>query len=83
VNQNRLPSWKVRRKVIFLSVFTGVGMIIAGAVGLFQDRVTGELVAGGVALVSIVVTAYASMATLDDKWHFKPDEEYERENPDG
>ena len=81
MNPSKVPSWKVRRKVIFLSVFTGVGMIITGGIGLFQDRVTGELITGGVALVSIVVTAYASMATLDDKWHFKPEEE--GENPDG
>lgn len=52
-------------------------MIIAGAVGLFQDRFTGELVYGGVTLVSAVVSAYATMATFDDKWQGNGD------NPDG
>lgn len=72
------PSWKIRRKVIFLSVFTGILMIVAGGVGLFQDRMTGELVAGGVALVTLVASAYVGFATVDDKWHFK-----DGGNPDG
>jgi hypothetical protein len=54
-------------------------MIGLGALGLFQDKMTGELVAGGVALVTLVASAYIGFGTVDDKWHHKP----EMENPDG
>lgn len=54
-------------------------MITVGGVGLFQDKMTGELVVGGVALVSLVASAYVGFATVDDKWHHKTD----MENPDG
>jgi hypothetical protein len=43
-------------------------MIIAGGIGLFQDRFTGELVYGGVTLVSAVISAYVTMGTFDDRW---------------
>ena len=44
-------------------------MIAIGGLGLFQDKMTGELVVGGVALVSLVASAYVGFATVDDKWH--------------
>lgn len=50
-------------------------MIVAGAIGLFQDRFTGELVYGGVTLISAVISAYVTMGTFDDRW--------QKENPDG
>ena len=76
--------WRIRRKLIFGAVFFGAAMIISGAFGLFQDKFTGELVYGGVTLISGVVAFYQAMATLDDKWqgHMVPPEEDE-ENPDG
>lgn len=49
-------------------VFFGAAMIVSGAFGLFQDKFTGELVYGGVTLISGVVAFYQAMATLDDKW---------------
>jgi len=73
------PSWAIRRKVIWSSILGGFGMIALGGVGLFQDKMTGELVVGGVALVSLVASAYLGFATVDDKWHHKND----MENPDG
>lgn len=54
-------------------------MIAVGAYGLFVDKVTGELIVGGVALVSLVASAYVGFATVDDKWHHKTD----MENADG
>ena len=73
------PSWEIRRKVIWSSIIGGFGMIALGAIGLFQDKVTGELITGGVALVTLVASAYVGFATVDDKWHHTP----EMENPDG
>lgn len=73
------PSWAIRRKVIWSSIIGGFAMITLGAIGLFQDKVTGELITGGVALVTLVASAYVGFATVDDKWHHTP----EMENPDG
>jgi hypothetical protein len=69
------PSWRIRRKVIWSSIVGGFAMIALGAIGLFQDKVTGELVVGGVALVSLVASAYLGFATYDDKVHHKVDME--------
>ena len=72
------PSWKIRRKVIWSSIVGGFAMIALGAYGLFVDKITGELIVGGVALVSLVASAYVGFATVDDKWHHKG-----MENEDG
>ena len=61
--------WRIRRKLIFGSVFFGAGMIVVGAIGLFGDKFTGELVYGGVTIITGAVSAYAGFATYDDKWH--------------
>jgi hypothetical protein len=68
--------WKIRRKLIFGAVFFGAGMIVAGGIGLFEDRFTGELVYGGVTIITGAISAYAGFATYDDKWHNEG-------NPDG
>lgn len=54
-------------------------MIGLGAIGLFQDKMTGELITGGVALVTLVASAYIGFGTVDDKWHHTND----MENADG
>jgi hypothetical protein len=69
------PSWAIRRKVIWSSLIAGFVMIASGAIGLFQDKVTGELITGGVALVTLVASAYIGFATVDDKWHHSTDME--------
>ncbi len=68
------PSWQIRRRVIWSSIVGGFVMIAVGAYGLFVDKVTGELIVGGVALVSLVASAYVGFATVDDKWHHKNEE---------
>lgn len=68
-------NWKIRRALIFATVGFGFAMIISGAVGLFGDKFTGELVYGGVTLITAVVSAYTGFATYDDKWN--------GESPDG
>lgn len=61
--------WKVRRTLTLGAVVFGAAMIIAGGLGLFSDKFTGELVYGGVTIISAVLAAYQTMATYDDKWH--------------
>ena len=49
-------------------------MIVFGAFTYKSDtQVATQLIVGGVSLISIIVTAYTAFATIDDKWHFKPD----------
>jgi len=74
--------WKIRRTLTIGAVLFGAAMIIAGAFGLFNDKFTGELVYGGVTIVSAVLAAYQTMATYDDKWQGVPPGKDEA-NPDG
>ena len=71
----KLPSWKHRRRLIYLSYLVSVLMIISGITIREFEEVARELVIGGVALITIILTAYTAFATFDDKWHFKDDEE--------
>lgn len=64
----RGPSWKFRRKIIFGAYRLSVAMIAFGALTFFWDTdVSSQLVTGGVALLSIIVTAYTATATWADK----------------
>ncbi len=69
--------WKIRRKLVFGGVILGALMIISGGFGLFADKFTGELVYGGVTIITTLLGAYAGMATWDDKNHMNGG------NPDG
>jgi len=73
------PSWAIRRKVIWSSIIGGFAMVAIGAIGLFNDKMTGELVIAGTSLITLVASAYVGFATVDDKWHHKD----EMENHDG
>jgi len=73
------PSWAIRRKVIWSSIIGGFAMVGIGAIGLFNDKMTGELVIAGTSLITLVASAYVGFATVDDKWHHKD----EMENHDG
>jgi len=62
-----MPSWKHRRRLIYLSFTLSAGMIIFGAVTFASDSsVSRELIIGGVALISIILTAYTAFATYED-----------------
>lgn len=50
-------------------------MVGVGAVGLFNDKMTGELVIAGTSLITLVASAYVGFATVDDKWHHKDEME--------
>ena len=70
------PSWNFRRKLIFGSYRVGVVMIMFGMITFFWDRqVSVQLVIGGVALISIILTAYTASATLEDVKLYKPTDE--------
>ena len=67
------PSWNFRRKLIFGSYRVGVVMIAFGMFTFFWDRqVSVQLVIGGVALISIILTAYTASATFEDVKLYKP-----------
>lgn len=68
------PSWRFRRMLIFGSYRLGFGMIVLGAFSLFSDMygVGAGLIAGGVSLISIILTAYTATATFEDVKLWKP-----------
>jgi cadmium resistance protein CadD (predicted permease) len=71
-----MPSWKHRRRLIYATYFLSVLMIIYAAINYAVDgEVARELIIGAVAMISIIITAYTAFATLDDKWHFKDEDE--------
>lgn len=70
------PSWRFRRMLIFGSYRLGFGMIVLGALSLFSDMygVGAGLIAGGVSLISIILTAYTATATFEDVKLWKPND---------
>jgi hypothetical protein len=60
--------WKVRRTLVIGAVLFGAVMILAGGVGLFGGLYTGELVFGGVTIITASLSAYTGFAAYDDKW---------------
>lgn len=61
------PSWKYRRKLIYGAYRIGTAMIVFGATTYASDTgVSNQLVIGGVALISIILTAYTASATFED-----------------
>lgn len=88
------PSWRHRRRLIYGAYTIAIFMILFGAFTVFTTSQIGvEMVIGGVALLSIIVTAYTTSATYEDVrlWNHQPrirfgesDEDVsEEDNPDG
>ena len=87
------PSWRHRRRLIYGAYILAVLMIIFGAFSLFSASQIGvEMVIGGVALLSIIVTAYTTSATYEDVRIWKrsgpseledPRDVFDTDNPDG
>jgi hypothetical protein len=70
------PSWKYRRKLIYGGYRLGFVMIIFGMATFFLDReVSVQMVVGGVALISIILTAYTASATFEDVNLYQKEEE--------
>lgn len=61
------PSWAVRRRIVWTGVGAGLFLILAGTVAVFSDRIgSSDLVTGGVALITLVLTSYIGGATYED-----------------
>ena len=74
-----MPPWKHRRKLIYASCALAAGMIIFAAVIYKSDtQVATQLIIGGVALLSIVLTAYTAFATYEDVKLWQPQEIVEK-----
>lgn len=71
-----MPSWKHRRRLIYLSFGLSAGMIIFGGLTFQSDTgVAQQLIIGGVALISIILTAYTAFATYEDVKLWKKEDE--------
>ena len=90
------PSWRHRRRLIYGAYIIAMLMIIFGAFTIFTTSQIGvEMIIGGVALLSIIVTAYTTSATYEDVrlWNHQPrirfgeseevHKELDTDNPDG
>jgi len=60
--------WKIRRRYIFVGFALGVALVVSSIVAVWQDRLgAGDLITGGVALISLILTSYIFGAAYDDK----------------
>ena len=73
------PSWKNRRRYILASFVIGAFMLIGSTIATLTGSVTNisDLVTGGVALITLILTSYIFGAVWEDKSLHKG------ENPDG
>lgn len=66
-SSEKSDNWKFRRRLIFGAYRLSVAMIIFGAITFVWDTgVSNNLVTGGIALLTIIVTAYTASATYED-----------------
>ncbi len=64
---DKKDNWKFRRRLIYGAYRLSVAMIVFGAITFFWDTgVSNNLVTGGIALLTIIVTAYTASATYED-----------------
>lgn len=75
-----MPPWRYRRILIYGSCMLAAGMIIFAAATYRSDtNVATQLIVGGVALLSIVVTAYTGFATYEDSKLWRATQEIKEE----
>lgn len=87
------PSWRHRRRLIYGAYLVAILMIIFGAFSVFtMSQIGVEMIIGGVALLSIIITAYTTSATYEDVrlWNHTPrirfgesQDGLDTDNPDG
>lgn len=66
-SSDKSDNWKFRRRLIYGAYRLSVAMIVFGAITFFWDTgVSNNLVTGGIALLTIIVTAYTATATYED-----------------
>jgi len=63
------PSWKNRRRYILASFVIGAFMLIASSLAALTGAMTdiSDLVTGGVALITLILTSYIFGAVWEDK----------------
>jgi hypothetical protein len=62
------PNWRIRRRYIFAAFALGVAMIVAAVLAIWADRMgAGDLVTGGVALITLILTSYIFGAAWEDR----------------
>lgn len=63
------PSWKIRRRYIFAAFVLGATMLMAGATAVLlnNDSATSDLITGGVALITLILSSYIFGAVWEDK----------------
>jgi hypothetical protein len=74
------PNWRIRRRYIFAAFALGIGMIVSAVIAIWQDKLgAGDLVTGGVALITLILTSYIFGAAWEDikKKEVNPDGEVE------
>lgn len=75
------PSWKFRRKLIFGAYRLSVAMIAFGAIAFVYDpssTVLNSLITGGVALITIIISAYVASGAYQDVKLFKDKDKGEK-----
>jgi hypothetical protein len=87
------PSWRHRRRLIYGAYFVAIAMIGFGALNVSNFSEVGvQMVIGGVALLSIILTSYTVVATYEDVklWSNKNEHDVggttdglDTDNPDG
>ena len=66
-SKTETDNWKFRRRLIYGAYRLAVAIILFGALTFFWDTgVSNNLVTGGIALLTIIVTAYTASATFED-----------------
>ncbi len=71
-------NWHFRRRLIYGAYRLAVTMIVFGALTFFWDTgVSNNLVTGGIALLTIIVTAYTATATYEDVKRNRQEKSYE------
>jgi len=69
------PSWKNRRRYIFASFTIGAIMLLGATIAALSNTMTdiSDLVTGGVALITLILTSYIFGAVWEDKSLHKGD----------
>lgn len=62
------PNWRIRRRYIFAAFTLGVMMIVSAVIAIWDDKLgAGDLVTGGVALITLILTSYIFGAAWEDR----------------
>jgi hypothetical protein len=76
------PNWRIRRRYIFAAFALGFAMILSAVMAVWQDKLgAGDLVTGGVALITLILTSYIFGAAWEDKEKYS--KQLNEENLDG